>query len=236
MSPNEEVDTMLKNKLAPSILNADFSCLRDVLLLLEQCRVDLIHLDVMDGMFVPNITFGPKIVAAVRKNTHLPLSVHLMIEKPERFIKEFSSILEDKDSLIVHAEASLHLDRTLQMIIDAGIKVGIALNPSTPLETIKFVLDKLNLILVMTVNPGFGGQQFIPAMLPKIAHAKEMVSDSKKNIEIQVDGGVNMENILQINEAGANILVVGSEIFGADNPAEMIKSLQNKLQISEKTQ
>ena len=227
---------MLKNKLAPSILNADFSCLRDVLFLLEQCQVDLIHLDVMDGMFVPNITFGPKIVASIRKNTHLPLSVHLMIEKPERFIKEFSSVLEDKDCLIIHAEASLHLDRTLQMIIDTGLKVGIALNPSTPLEMIKFVLEKLNLILIMTVNPGFGGQQFIPAMLPKIIYAKEMASNSKNDIEIQVDGGVNMENILQINEAGASILVVGSEIFRAENPVEMIKSIQKKLQISEKTQ
>ena len=156
-----------------------------------------------------------------------------MIEKPERFIKEFSSVLKDKDSLIIHAEASLHLDRALQMIIDTGLKVGVALNPSTPLEMIKFVLEKLNLILIMTVNPGFGGQQFIPAMLPKIAQAKEMVSNSINTIEIQVDGGVNMENILQINEAGANILVVGSEIFEADNPVEMIKSIQKKLQISE---
>lgn len=226
---------MSRNKLAPSILSADFSCLRDVLLLLEECQVDSIHLDVMDGMFVPNITFGPKIVGSIRKNTHLPLSVHLMIEKPERFIREFSSVLEERDSLIVHAEASLHLDRTLQMIIDAGLKVGIALNPSTPLEIIKFVLDKLNSILIMTVNPGFGGQQFIPAMLPKIAQAKEMVDNSRNSIEIQVDGGVNMENILQINEAGASILVVGSEIFRAENPVEMIKSIQKKLQISGKT-
>ena len=158
-----------------------------------------------------------------------------MIEKPERFIREFSSVLEERDSLIVHAEASLHLDRTLQMIIDAGLKVGIALNPSTPLEIIKFVLDKLNSILIMTVNPGFGGQQFIPAMLPKIAQAKEMVDNSRNSIEIQVDGGVNMENILQINEAGASILVVGSEIFRAENPVEMIKSIQKKLQISGKT-
>ena len=133
---------MSRNKLAPSILSADFSCLRDVLLLLEECQVDSIHLDVMDGMFVPNITFGPKIVGSIRKNTHLPLSVHLMIEKPERFIREFSSVLEERDSLSVHAEASIHLDRTLQRIVDAGVKVGIALKPSTPLEIIKVVLGK----------------------------------------------------------------------------------------------
>ena len=223
---------MSNNKLAPSILNADFSCLREVLLLLERCRVDLIHLDVMDGMFVPNITFGPKIVAVIRENTHLPLSVHLMIEKPERYIKEFSKVLKNGDSLIVHAEASLHLDRTLQMISDAGLRAGVALNPSTPLEMIKFVLDKLDLILIMTVNPGFGGQKFIMSMLAKIAQAKKMIDSNKKTIDIQVDGGVNIKNILQINEAGANILVVGSEIFGADKPAEIIRSIQKKLKIA----
>lgn len=222
---------MFKNKLAPSILNADFACLREVLDLLERCKVDLIHLDIMDGIFVPNITFGPKMVSTIRKNTNLPLSVHLMIEKPERFVEEFSRTLYKQDHLIVHVETCLHLDKTLQMIIDLGLRAGVALNPATPLEMIKFVLDKLDLILIMTVNPGFGGQQFIPAMLNKISQTREMINRHKKDIDIEVDGGINNENIQMVNRAGANILVVGSEIFEANDPEDMIKTIQKKLQI-----
>lgn len=222
---------MFKNKLAPSILNADFSCLKEILILLERCKVDLVHLDIMDGNFVPNITFGPKIVATIRKNTTLPLSVHLMIEKPERYIKEFSDILYKQDSIIIHTETCLHLDKTLQTIMDFGLKVGVALNPSTPLEMIKYVLDKLNIILIMTVNPGFGGQKFIPAMLEKIVEARKIVNKVQKNIDIQVDGGIDINNIEKINKAGATILVVGSQIFEVENPEYMIKLLQKKLQI-----
>lgn len=222
---------MFKNKLAPSILNADFSCLKEVLLLLERCKVDLVHLDVMDGNFVPNITFGPKIVNTIRKNISLPLSVHLMIEKPERYIEVFSKALFTQDSIIVHVETCPHLDKTLQMIIDSGLKTGVALNPATPLEMIKHVLDKLNVILIMTVNPGFGGQQFITTMIKKITQAREIVNKFGKNIDIQVDGGVNIKNIETVNKAGANILVVGSEIFEAGNPENMIRDIQKKLQI-----
>lgn len=222
---------MFKNKLAPSILNADFSCLKEVLLLLERCKVDLVHLDVMDGNFVPNITFGPKIVNTIRKNISLPLSVHLMIEKPERYIEVFSKALFTQDSIIVHVETCPHLDKTLQMIIDSGLKTGVALNPATPLEMIKHVLDKLNVILIMTVNPGFGGQQFITTMIKKITQAREIVDKFGKNIDIQVDGGVNIKNIETVNKAGANILVVGSEIFEAENPENMIRDIQKKLQI-----
>lgn len=222
---------MFKNKLAPSILNADFSCLKEVLLLLERCKVDLVHLDVMDGNFVPNITFGPKIVNTIRKNISLPLSVHLMIEKPERYIEVFSKALFTRDSIIVHVETCPHLDKTLQMIIDSGLKTGVALNPATPLEMIKHVLDKLNVILIMTVNPGFGGQQFITTMIKKITQAREIVDKFGKNIDIQVDGGVNIKNIKTVNKAGANILVVGSEIFEAENPENMIRDIQKKLQI-----
>ncbi len=222
---------MFKNKLAPSILNADFSCLKEVLLLLERCKVDLVHLDVMDGNFVPNITFGPKIVNTIRKNISLPLSVHLMIEKPERYIEVFSKALFTRDSIIVHVETCPHLDKTLQMIIDSGLKTGVALNPATPLEMIKHVLDKLNVILIMTVNPGFGGQQFITTMIKKITQAREIVNKFGKNIDIQVDGGVNIKNIETVNKAGANILVVGSEIFEAKNPENMIRDIQKKLQI-----
>ncbi len=222
---------MFKNKLAPSILNADFSCLKEVLLLLERCKVDLVHLDVMDGNFVPNITFGPKIVNTIRKNISLPLSIHLMIEKPERYIEVFSKALFTRDSIIVHVETCPHLDKTLQMIIDSGLKTGVALNPATPLEMIKHVLDKLNVILIMTVNPGFGGQQFITTMIKKIIQAREIVDKFGKNIDIQVDGGVNIKNIETVNKAGANILVVGSEIFEAENPENMIRDIQKKLQI-----
>ena len=222
---------MLKNKLAPSILNADFSCLKEILLFLEKNKADSIHLDVMDGNFVPNITFGPKIVETIRKNTRLPLSVHLMIEKPERYIQDFSKILDSQDSLIIHVEACLHLDRTLQMILDSGLKAGVALNPSTPLEMISLVLYKIDVILIMTVNPGFGGQRFIPSMYEKISQAREMVVQSTKKIDIQVDGGINNDNIQQVNRAGANILVVGSEIFESKDPENAIINIQKKLQI-----
>ncbi|MDD3539234.1 MAG: ribulose-phosphate 3-epimerase [Atribacterota bacterium] len=223
---------MTKRQLAASILNADFSCLREVLSMLEKSKVDLVHLDIMDGNFVPNITFGPKIVATIRRNTNLPLSVHLMIEKPERYIKDFSEVINKQDSLIIHVETCPHLDKTLQMILDCGLKAGVALNPSTPLEMIKYVLDKLNIILIMTVNPGFGGQQFIPSMLLKIADTREIIEQSEKDIAIQVDGGINSKNIVKVKQAGANILVVGSEIFKAQCPEKVIENIQKILKLS----
>ena len=154
-----------------------------------------------------------------------------MIEKPERYIEVFSKALFTRDSIIVHVETCPHLYKTLQMIIDSGLKTGVALNPATPLEMIKHVLDKLNVILIMTVNPGFGGQQFITTMIKKITQAREIVDKFGKNIDIQVDGGVNIKNIETVNKAGANILVVGSEIFEAENPENMIRDIQKKLQI-----
>ena len=220
---------MIKNILAPSILNADFSCLREILAMLEKSRIDLLHLDVMDGNFVPNISFGPMIVETVSQNTSIPLSVHLMIENPEKYIDSFSQTMDRNDCLIVHVEACKHLDSTLQIINDSGLKTGVALNPSTPLESIKYVLDKLNTILIMTVNPGFGGQKFIPAMLSKIKTARKMVIESKKEIDIQVDGGINLENILEVKQSGANILVVGSEIFKSVHPEKTIKEIKNIL-------
>jgi len=220
---------MIKNILAPSILNADFSCLREILAMLEKSRIDLLHLDVMDGNFVPNISFGPMIVETVSQNTSIPLSVHLMIENPEKYIDSFSQTMDRNDCLIVHVEACKHLDNTLQIINDSGLKTGVALNPSTPLESIKYVLDKLNTILIMTVNPGFGGQKFIPAMLSKIKTARKMVIESKKEIDIQVDGGINLENILEVKQSGANILVVGSEIFKSVHPEKTIKEIKNIL-------
>ena len=220
---------MGKNKLAPSILNADFSCLKEVLLMLEKSEVDLIHLDIMDGNFVPNITFGPMIVDTIRKNTSIPLSVHLMIEHPERHIEAFSRAMKEKDVLIVHTESCKHLDRTLQLILDFGLKAGVALNPSTPPELIKYTMQKLDTILIMTVNPGFGGQKFIHSMMEKIEITREMVMQSEKMLDIQVDGGVTLENILDLIKAGANILVIGSQIFKSQNPEKIIKEIQRKI-------
>jgi ribulose-phosphate 3-epimerase len=217
---------MIKNILAPSILNADFSCLKEVLIMLEKSKIDLVHLDVMDGNFVPNISFGPMIVDTIKKNTSIPLSVHLMIEGPERYINSFSKSMDKNDCLTVHVEACKHLDSTLQLILDSGLKAGVALNPSTSLDSIKYVLDKLNNILLMTVNPGFGGQKFIPAMISKIKSAREMVRDNKKEIDIQVDGGINLENISAVKDAGANILVVGSEIFKSTYPENIINKIK----------
>jgi len=220
---------MIKNKLAPSILNADFSCLREVLFMLEKSKIDLIHLDIMDGNFVPNISFGPMIVETISKTTSIPLSVHLMIENPEKYINDFSHAMDKSDCLIVHAEACKHLDSTLQMILDSGLKAGVALNPSSPLELIKYVIDKLDTILIMTVNPGFGGQKFIPSMISKIKAARKMVIKDRQGINIQVDGGINLENILCVKQAGANILVVGSEIFKSSYPEKIIDSIQEML-------
>ncbi|MFW6130689.1 MAG: ribulose-phosphate 3-epimerase [Atribacterota bacterium] len=220
---------MIKNKLAPSILNADFSCLREIVLMLEKSKIDLIHLDIMDGNFVPNISFGPMIVQTISKITSIPLSVHLMIENPEKLIDNFSKAMDKNDCLIVHAETCKHLDSTLQIILDSGLKAGVALNPSSPLELIKYVMDKLNTILIMTVNPGYGGQKFIPPMMSKITSAREMVKKAKKDIDIQVDGGVNLKNILSIKQAGANILVVGSEIFKSQYPVRIINNIQKIL-------
>ncbi len=219
----------MKNKLAVSILNADFSCLKDVLFMLEENEVDLIHLDVMDGLFVPNITFGPKIVGTVRENTNLPLSVHLMIDQPERYIAVFSEVMRPEDCLIVHVEACKHLDSVLQNILDSNLLAGVALNPSTSLESIKYIMDKLNTVLIMTVNPGFGGQKFLPSMIAKIRDFRKMADEDKKSVNIQVDGGINLENLLQVNQAGANILVIGSEIFKDPYPKKIIEQIRRKL-------
>jgi len=221
---------MKKNKLAPSILNADFSCIKEVLKFLEENRVDLIHLDVMDGNFVPNISFGPMIVKTIRKNTFLPLSVHLMIDNPERYIDSFAEDMKKDDVLIVHVEACKHLDKTLETINNLGIKSGIALNPATPPEVARYIVDKINTILIMTVNPGFGGQEFIQSMIPKIIDTKKFVKQNKKEIKIQVDGGVNKKNINSLIEAGADIFVVGSEIFTAESPEKIIKDIKKILE------
>jgi ribulose-phosphate 3-epimerase len=211
-------------KIAPSILSADFAALADDVARVEVTGgADLLHVDVMDGRFVPNLTIGPVVVGAIRKRTRLPLDVHLMIVEPERYVPEFISA--GADFVTVHAEACPHLQRNLAQIRELGAKAGVALNPSTPPEALEYVLDDLDLILVMSVNPGFGGQAFIPSALPKIRRLRSMLGD--RRVEISVDGGVKVEHVKTLAEHGADILVAGSAIFGAPDPAGVIARMRS---------
>ena len=211
-------------KIAPSILSADFSRLGDEVRRAEEAGADIIHLDIMDGHFVPNLTFGPIIVKAIRSHTKLPFYVHLMVEKPEDYIERV--VEAGGDLVIVHVEACIHLQRVLSMIRDLGARSGVALNPATPLTTIEYVLDDLDLILIMSVNPGFGGQDFIPSVLPKIKRARRRVMKRGLEIEIAVDGGVNVETAPKIVEAGADVLVAGTAVFGKPDLKKAIQELR----------
>lgn len=213
-------------RIAPSILSADFSKLGEEIKEVERHGADWIHVDVMDGHYVPNITIGPLIVEAIKPHTSLPLDVHLMIEQPERYISDF--VKAGADLVTVHAEACRHLHRTLGMIKELGVKAGVALNPATPLEMLQHVLTKeLDLVLLMTVNPGFGGQQFIPGMLEKISALREQLDSlGFQHIEIEVDGGINAETAKLVTEAGANVLVAGSAIFGQADRAAAIQAIR----------
>jgi len=215
----------MTKKLAPSILDADFTCLERELRKIEKGGADLLHLDIMDGNFVPNISFGPRIVESIKSITSLPLEVHLMVEKPENHIKSF--INAGGDFIIVHYETSKHLDRLLQTINEAGVKSGIALNPATTLSVIEYLINKIDILLLMTVNPGFGGQKFIPEMIVKIEKAKKMIDNQKKSISLAVDGGINLDNIFQVVKAGAEIIVAGQIIFKSPNPEMTIKKIKN---------
>lgn len=212
-------------KIAPSILSADFSRLGEEIKALEAAGADYIHIDVMDGHFVPNITIGPLIVSAARKVTRLPLDVHLMIENPDRYIPDFAEA--GADIIVVHQEATAHLHRTVQLIKSCGKRAGVAINPATPVNTLEVILDDLDLVLVMTVNPGFGGQSFIPSGLEKITALRDEIDRRGRPIELEVDGGVKVDNIAAIAAAGADVFVAGSAVFSADDYVAVIKALHD---------
>lgn len=212
-------------KIAPSLLSADFSRLAEEIRTVEEGGADLIHLDVMDGIYVPNITFGAPVISKIRKTTKLIFDVHMMVDRPERFLKDFAKA--GADIITVHAEATTHLHRTIQEIKSLGIKAGVSLNPATPLDTLKYVLEDLDLVLIMSVNPGFGGQSYIKAMYEKISELRKMIDKTNKEILLEVDGGVKLDNAVSIAEAGADILVVGSDIFSAVDVRERTKEFKN---------
>jgi ribulose-phosphate 3-epimerase len=214
-------------KIAPSILSADWSRLGEEIAAVETAGADWIHVDVMDGRFVPNITIGPGLVASIRETTKLPFDVHLMIENPERYIDAFAE--SGADRITVHVEASVHLHRTVAMIREKGLRAGVSLNPATPLVQIEPILPDIDLLLVMTVNPGFGGQKFIEGSLSRIRQAKEMIRTLSPETLLEVDGGVTLKNIRSIADAGADILVAGSAIFGSGDYRATIGEMKNLL-------
>jgi ribulose-phosphate 3-epimerase len=214
-------------KIAPSILSADFAKLAEEIKDVENGGADYIHVDVMDGHFVPNITIGPLIVEAIRPGTKLPLDVHLMIEQPDLYINEF--VRAGADIITVHVEACKHLHRTIQLIKSHGIKAGVVLNPHTPVESIQHILDDIDMVLFMTVNPGFGGQAFIPQVLPKIKQLSDIIKEKQLPIEIEVDGGINEQTAKQCVEAGATVLVAGSAIYNKEDRRQAIQSLRESI-------
>ncbi|HEY3277623.1 MAG TPA: ribulose-phosphate 3-epimerase [Syntrophorhabdaceae bacterium] len=215
-------------RIAPSILSCDFSRLGREISDVEKAGADLIHVDVMDGHFVPNITIGPLIVRAVKKSATIPLDVHLMIEHPERYVADF--IEGGADIVTIHAEADKHMLRTIDVIKSLGKKAGISLNPSTPEEEIKYVFDVIDMVLIMTVNPGFGGQKYMESMERKIRKIREMIDNSGRSIDLEVDGGLKAQNAYRAVEAGADILVMGTEIFQSGNYAEKMAQVRKAIE------
>lgn len=210
--------------IAPSILSANFACLQQDINKVEAAGANWLHIDVMDGKFVPNLTIGPPVVSAIRKHTGLFLDVHLMIEKPELLIPDF--IQAGADLICVHWEACRHIHRVISLIKDNGIQAGVALNPATPVEFLEEIIDDLDLVLLMSVNPGFGGQKFIPSVIRKIKKAKQMLNDHNSRAYLEVDGGINDQNARDVVAAGCNVLVSGSYIFGAEDAGTRINSLR----------
>ncbi|GLX68408.1 ribulose-phosphate 3-epimerase [Paenibacillus glycanilyticus] len=211
--------------IAPSILSADFARLGEEIKAAEQAGADWIHVDVMDGHFVPNLTFGPPVIAAVRSATKLPFDVHLMIERPELSIPAYAAAGADR--ITVHAEATVHLHRTIQQIKDLGLPAGVALNPATPLSVLEHIIGDVDLVLIMTVNPGFGGQAFIEESLNKLRQLRKMLDErGLSHVHVQVDGGINSVTAKQVVDAGANVLVAGNAVFGERDRAAAIAALR----------
>ena len=211
-------------RIAPSILSADLACLRDEIELCERGGADWIHVDVMDGQFVPNLTFGAKVIDAVRRCSNLPIDAHLMVLHPESYLADFASA--GASGITIHAEATAHLQRHLGHIRSLGCRAGVALNPATPLDAVREVTADIDLLLVMTVNPGFGGQTFIPASQDKIRRARRLLDEARSAADLEVDGGISRETILQCRRAGADAFVAGNAVFGSEHPEAAIGDLR----------
>lgn len=211
------------NRLAPSILSADFSKLGQQTELVEKAGAHFIHVDVMDGHFVPNISFGSTVMKSLLGKTKLPFDVHLMIENPDRYLEDF--VTDNTEYITVHVEACPHLHRTIQHIKSLGIKAGVSLNPATPISSLEAIIEDLDLVLIMSVNPGFGGQKYISSATEKIKELKMMKHSRNPNLEIEIDGGITLENIKVVTDAGVDIVVVGSSLFGAPDIEKRVKEL-----------
>lgn len=213
-------------RIAPSILSADFANLGEEIRRIDRCGADMIHIDVMDGMFVPNITIGAPVVKELRKYTKLVFDVHLMIENPDKHINDF--VRAGSDIITVHVESTKHLHRTIQLVKQAGVKCGVALNPATSLKEIEWIIQDVDMILIMTVNPGFGGQTYIDSMTDKVKELRHMINSRGLNVDIEVDGGITLENVSMLNNVGANVFVSGSTIFKSADMGKTIFELREK--------